>query len=414
MKPMGSLSRQIVRSMTLLALSVTLLMVVGSYIFYSLMLAISPESLSLNDQLMPTTMEWFWMVGTTLLALVIAVVLAIRLARRILVPLNSVAHSLRQIAEGELNARAETDDYSLGEAALLVRDFNTMAERLERMAQERAFWNAAIAHELRTPVTILRGRLQGLTEGVFEPDIGLFRNLLTQVEGLGRLIEDLRVVGLAESGHLELRWTRTRLSDEVTAVVSAFEPALQGDGFTLSLALEDQMVQCDPVRIRQALLALLENAQKHADPGRLCVRAGVDGGRAFLSVEDGGPGIDPQLAEQIFEAFQRGEQSRAGNSKGSGLGLAVVQAIAQAHGGQASCRPAPSGGALFELRWPAAGRISGLSSGGPSISGSSISGPSISGQPLGEQSIGEQSVSGQSINGQSINGQSVNGPSGTV
>nr|WP_236883944.1 HAMP domain-containing sensor histidine kinase [Dickeya fangzhongdai] len=270
----------------------------------------------------------------------------------------------------------------------------------------------------------MRGRLQGLTEGVFEPDIGLFRNLLTQVEGLGRLIEDLRVVGLAESGHLELRWTRTRLSDEVTAVVSAFEPALQGDGFTLSLALEDQMVQCDPVRIRQALLALLENAQKHADPGRLCVRAGVDGGRAFLSVEDGGPGIDPQLAEQIFEAFQRGEQSRAGNSKGSGLGLAVVQAIAQAHGGQASCRPAPSGGALFELRWPAAGRISGLSSGGPSISGPSTSGPStsgssISGQPLGEQSIGEpsnggQSVGEQSVSGQSINGQSVNGPSGTV
>ncbi|WP_245167326.1 sensor histidine kinase, partial [Dickeya fangzhongdai] len=168
-------------------------------------------------------------------------------------------------------------------------------------------------------------------------------------------------------------------------------------------------VQCDPVRIRQALLALLENAQKHADPGRLCVRAGVDGGRAFLSVEDGGPGIDPQLAEQIFEAFQRGEQSRAGNSKGSGLGLAVVQAIAQAHGGQASCCPAPSGGALFELRWPAAGRISGLSSGGPSTSGSSISGPLISGQPLGEQSIGEPSIGEQSVSGQSING-----PSGTV
>lgn len=76
-----------------------------------------------------------------------------------------------------------------------------------------------------------------MTEGVFEPDIGLFRNLLTQVEGLGRLIEDLRVVGLAESGHLELRWTQTRLSDEVMAVVSAFEPTLQHDGFTLALAL---------------------------------------------------------------------------------------------------------------------------------------------------------------------------------
>nr|WP_210423839.1 ATP-binding protein [Dickeya sp. CFBP 2040] len=346
--------------MTLLALSVTLVMVVGSYIFYAFMLTISPESLSPNDQWMPTTIEWFWMGGTTLLALMIASVLAVRLSRRILVPLNSVAHSLRQIAEGELNARAETDDYSLGEAALLVRDFNTMAERLERMAQERAFWNAAIAHELRTPVTILRGRLQGLTEGVFEPDIGLFRNLLTQVEGLGRLIEDLRVVGLAESGHLELRWASTHLSDEVNEVVNAFGPTLQSAGFSLSLALEDRVVQCDPVRIRQALLALLENAQKHATPGPLHIRTAVERGWAYLRVEDSGPGIDPQFAGLIFEAFQRGEQSRVDNSKSSGLGLAVVQAIAQAHGGQVSCGPAPSGGALFELRWPTAGRAVGL------------------------------------------------------
>ncbi|MEQ4513015.1 MAG: ATP-binding protein [Dickeya sp.] len=355
MKHSGSLSRQIIRSMILLALSVTLMMVVGSYLFYGLMLSVSPESLSPDNQWMPTTVEWFWMGGTSLLALLIAVVLAVRLARRILVPLNSVAHSLRQIAEGELKARAETDDYSLGEAALLVRDFNTMAERLERMEQERAFWNAAIAHELRTPVTILRGRLQGLTEGVFEPDIGLFRNLLTQVEGLGRLIEDLRVVGLAESGHLELRSMSTCLSDEVTAVVNAFGPVLQQAGFTLSLALDDHPVPCDPVRIRQAVLALLENAQKHAIPGPLAIQAGVDREQAFLRVEDSGPGIAPDFAGRIFEAFTRGEPSHPDNTKGSGLGLAVVQAIAQAHGGQASCYPAPSGGAVFELRWPIAG-----------------------------------------------------------
>ncbi|SLM62697.1 MULTISPECIES: ATP-binding protein [Dickeya] len=356
MKPLGSLSRQLVRSMTLLALSITLLMVVGSYLFYAFMLHISPESLSPSDQWMPTTMEWFWMAGTTLLALMIAVVQAIRLARRILVPLNSVAHSLRQIAGGELNARAQTDDYSLGEAAILVRDFNVMAERLERMAQERAFWNAAIAHELRTPVTILRGRLQGLAEGVFEPDTVLFRNLLTQVEGLGRLIEDLRVVGLAESGHLELRWQQTQLDVEVMAVVNAFGPTLEREGFSLALMLDAPPVCCDPVRIRQALLALLENAQKYAHPGSLAICASVDKGLVCLSVSDSGPGIDPAFADRIFNAFQRGNTPHSDpyrrHHKGSGLGLAVVQAIALAHGGQARCSPSATGGARFALHWP--------------------------------------------------------------
>ncbi|MGM3176102.1 ATP-binding protein [Dickeya lacustris] len=356
MTAMEGLSRQIMRSMVVLALSITLLMVVGSYLFYALMLYVSPESLSPSDQWLPTTIEWLWMAGTTLLALVIAVVKGIRLARRILVPVNSVAHSLRQIACGELNARAQTDDDSLGEAARLVHDFNVMAERLERMAQERAFWNAAIAHELRTPVTILRGRLQGLAEGVFKPDTVLFHNLLTQVEGLGRLIEDLRVVGLAESGHLELHWRQTQLDSEVMAVVSAFGPTLQRAGFHLELALDAHPVQCDPVRIRQALLALLENAQKYADPGLLVIRAEVDNAQARLSVSDSGPGIDPVLADKIFDAFQRGDTSQRSPAhqphKGSGLGLAVVQAIAQAHGGEARCSTASSGGAQFMLRWP--------------------------------------------------------------
>jgi two-component system sensor histidine kinase AdeS len=106
---------------------------------------------------------------------------------------------------GNLAARATSDEHAMGETAQLVDDFNQMAARLQDMAQHRAFWNAAIAHELRTPVTILRGRLQGITEGVFAPEQSQFQSLLTQVEGLGRLIEDLRTVALAESGHLPLQ-----------------------------------------------------------------------------------------------------------------------------------------------------------------------------------------------------------------
>lgn len=103
-----------------------------------------------------------------------------------------------------------------------MRDFNTMAEQLQSMTREREFWNAAIAHELRTPVAILRGRLQGLAEGVFPPERALFEGLLRQVEGLTHLIEDLRVLSLNDSGHLELQREAIRLADELAVVLEAF------------------------------------------------------------------------------------------------------------------------------------------------------------------------------------------------
>lgn len=345
------LSQQIVLSMSALVLVVILLSVLGSYVFYALWFANEPPP-DTSDWI-PTAPEWAWMGLTTLIALALAVFVAVNLARRILLPLTSVAESLRRVAQGELDARAVSEDRSLGEAALLVDDFNTMAERLQRMAQEQLFWNAAIAHELRTPVTILRGRLQGLVEGVFVPDAAQFRSLLAQVEGLSRLIEDLRVVGLADGGYLELHWREVELSAEIDAVVQLVAPVLQDAGFRMEFDLLAAHVRCDPQRIRQALLALLENARSHAEPGTLRIESRHSHGEYSLRVEDSGPGVPPELAEHIFDAFQRGGRSRSQGSGGSGLGLAVVRAIALAHGGQALCRPSLLGGSVFEIRWPA-------------------------------------------------------------
>ena len=157
---------------------------------------------------------------------------ATRFSRRIIQPLNSVTESVRRLAHGDLEARAHAGDRSLGETSALVEDFNSMAERLQRMTSEMVIWNAAIAHELRTPVTILRGRLQGLAEGVFEPDEALFRSLLAQVEGLSRLIEDLRVLSLADSGHLHLQLEEVDLAQVIGDLKGAVEPALTAAGFS--------------------------------------------------------------------------------------------------------------------------------------------------------------------------------------
>lgn len=337
--------------MVALALVTTLLALLGSYAFYTVWFLLYPNSFPGPDtpgSWLPTPLEWGWMALTVVVALGAAVLFALKLSKPIVRPLNAVAESLRQVAQGNLSVRAELDAQSRGEAAQLVHDFNAMAERLERMDHERRFWNAAIAHELRTPVTVLRGRLQGLTEGVFEPAPALFRSLLTQVEGLGRLIEDLRLLGLAENGRLELRQELTDLETEVTAVVRAIEPSLQEAGFAVSCHVDAQLVLCDPVRMRQALLALLENALCHAVPGPLRIEVRIREGYCHLLVEDCGPGVPESLADQIFEAFQRGET----HGHGSGLGLAVIQAIARAHGGGVICRPSMLGGTAFELCWP--------------------------------------------------------------
>lgn len=348
MKLVG-LSRQIALSMMAIALGAILLVVITSFAFYSLWEKYWPDDLP-SDSLVPTGPEWIWLIATTLTMLALAVFVAINLSRRILAPLNSVTDSIRRVAQGDLSARALADDHSLGEATQLAKDFNLLAEKLERITEEQAFWNAAIAHELRTPVTILRGRLQGLADGVFMPDEGQFRSLLGQVEGLNRLIEDLRVVSLAENGHLSLNIQQVDLAAEVQSVVDFMSEPLAKAGLYPVLDLQATTVHCDSTRVRQALLALLENARKHAVPGAIRITVRIDNGLCRLGVLDEGPGIPETFVPHVFTAFRRSPDAREG---GSGLGLAVVAAIAHAHCGQVSCHR-HHGGTAFEMTWPAA------------------------------------------------------------
>jgi signal transduction histidine kinase len=346
------LSRQIALSMAAISVGVTLLIVLTATGFYYVAFQYwAAHYTEHGNWLIPNGPEWVWLGLTTLAGLALAVTVAVRLARRILVPLNSVAEGIRRVAQGDLDARAIAGDRSLHEVALLADDFNALAAQLQRVTREQAFWNAAIAHELRTPVTILRGRLQGLAEGVFAPEPVQFRSLQTQVEGLARLIEDLRAVSLAESGHLDLQLQRTDLAADIQSVVALFAEPLREAGQHAVLELDPHATRCDPVRIRQALLALLENVRRHADPGTIRIRTQVADGVCRLSVDDEGPGVPPALAPHVFEAFRRADNVRSG---GSGLGLAVVAAIAHAHGGQTRCMPLGAG-TRFELSWPVDG-----------------------------------------------------------
>jgi len=346
------LNRQIVLSMSVLMVCSIVLSWIGSWIFFAIAFKIDPAMLSEPDDFSPTTAEWLWILAITIFGLVLALFFAVKLAARILTPINSVMDSVRRVAHGDLAARAVAGDRTLGETALLVDDFNSMAERLERSSRESQTWNAAIAHELRTPVTILRGTLQGVVDGVFKPEEVEFRALLSQVEGLGRLIEDLRTLSLADSGQMQLRLTWTDLVLEIEEVARLLGPELAAAGFALRLDLSGNPVRCDAARMRQVVLALLDNARRYAHAGQLLLSTRVHDGQYCLQLEDAGPGVPDELAPHVFEAFRRGDAARAELPAGSGLGLAVVEAIARAHGGSASCARGAAGGAVLTVKWP--------------------------------------------------------------
>jgi two-component system sensor histidine kinase AdeS len=345
-------SRQIALSMSAVTAIGVLIAFVGTFVFYGVYLTWFPPPPG-PPPLLPEAPDFILIAVFLLLGLTIAIIVALRLAARILAPLNSVAEGARRIAAGDLTARASPGDRSLGETAHLVDDFNAMAQRLEDSAKAVVAWNAAIAHELRTPLTILRGRLQGLTDGIFEPTDELFCNLMGQVEGLSRLVEDLRIVTLSDGRRLEMRFQSTDLEQEVEQAVEAMRPALEEAGFSLEVATQRLTLACDAVRLRQALLALLENARCHATPGVLKIQMHMEQTDIVLAIEDQGPGLPPDFAPHAFDTFARAEPSRSRKLGGSGLGLSVVRAIAEAHNGYARYEITPKGGSMFKMVLPA-------------------------------------------------------------
>jgi len=347
-RPSGGLGREIILSTIIATVTSVLLAIAGLYIFYGIIIRIAPNLLfPMTDEWLPRGFEWAMIAMLCVVAVGIAVFVATRLARRIVRPLVSVAQSARQIAVGDLKVRAEADDSAPSEATMLVHDFNQLADRLERASEAVTRWNATIAHELRTPVTILSGRLQGLADGVFKPEPALFRSLVSQVDALARLIEDLRTVSLLEGGRLEMRFQPVELAGEIEAVIRLMQPGLEAAGFTVASKLDRGICDVDTARIRQAMIALLENAKRHATPARIDVVLEIRTGTVRLCVVDQGPGLAPEFVAHAFEPFRR-YMEQGGSAKGSGLGLSVVRVIAEAHGGTARYSRV-NDGACFEM-----------------------------------------------------------------
>ncbi|CAN7695493.1 HAMP domain-containing protein [Ensifer sp. ENS07] len=276
------------------------------------------------------------------------------LARKISRPLEVLAQATQDLRTGDFAVRVGSFRKGAKEVATLVKTFDELAAELENMENRLRFNTMAVAHELRTPLTILQGNLQGMADGVFPLEPERVRQLLLQVEGLSALVEDLRTLSLAAGQKLVTQRQTVDLAVEATQVLGASNTLLGSVGMSVEVALEPVRVSGDSQRLRQALLALIENATRYAADGRVlrCEtgRRGAD--EAFIRMLDRGPGLPDDVSIHSIDLFWRGDASRSRATGGTGLGLSVVQAIAKAHGGRLEFSARAGGGAVITLVLP--------------------------------------------------------------
>lgn len=298
------------------------------------------------------------LVGSVLLAVALAAVLAIILARSISRPIREVASAADRVAAGDLSVRVPVSRPSASErdeTARLGRSFNVMADGLERLERQRRDMVADVAHELRTPLTVLRGRLEALEDGVIPFDQSEVTDMHAQVLVLARLVEDLRVLSLADSGKLTLDLRTVDLAELARSVVGAYQlHAVEKEISVVASGAEPVLVRADRERMLQVLGNLVDNAVRHTPAGgTVTVTSSLDGSAARVSVVDTGAGIPAAEREKLFDRFYRADESRTRAAGGSGLGLAIVKAIVDLHGGTVTINANEGAGTEVEVTLPA-------------------------------------------------------------
>lgn len=301
--------------------------------------------------------------GSVLLALAVAVVLALLLARAISRPIRTVATAADRVAAGDLSVRVPSTRQRAGgsdETARLGLSFNVMADGLERLERQRKDMVADVAHELRTPLTVLRGRLEALQDGVVPFDPAEVDDMMAQVLLLTRLVEDLRVLSLADSGQLTLDLRTVDLAELVRTAAAAQERRAADKGLGVVVtATEPVLVHGDRERLLQVLGNLLDNAVRHTPAGgTITLSARRAAGDAVIGVADTGPGVPESERERVFERFYRADGSRGRSGGGSGLGLSIVKAIVTLHGGTVAMEGAEGGGTEITVALPVTGTAS--------------------------------------------------------
>jgi signal transduction histidine kinase len=275
------------------------------------------------------------------------------LTRRILVPVQQLTAAAQRVSQGDLSYKIPTNGKD--EIGKLAQTFNSMTRELEEAEQQRQRLLADVAHELRTPLTNAQGYLEAIRDGLKVSDSSTIDAIYRQIIQLGRLVDDLRLLSLAESGHLDLRLEPQSVPELLHSVVEAFEPKAQSKGVQLSLDCPATLptIIADRARIAQVLGNLLENAIFHTPQGgSVHVSAELAHNDIIVNVRDTGEGVPEEAIPYLFDRLYRHDRSRSRTSGGSGLGLAIAKQLIAAHGGSIKVESKVGEGSRFYFSLP--------------------------------------------------------------
>jgi two-component system OmpR family sensor kinase/two-component system sensor histidine kinase BaeS len=325
-----------IRAGVILSLVLALSVIGGSTVFTWITRGLSDQTRTSPGQVM-------------IVALVVAWVIAFLAVARRSGPLGDLVSAAHRVADGDFDVRVAAHGPPI--LRKVSTAFNEMAERLARQERQRRELMADVAHELRTPLSVVQGRLEGIIDGVYPADRSQLEPLLDETRVLTRLVEDLRTLANAESGILTLDRERTDAGMLVRDAASAIADEAAKRGVTIAIDEEAGMAPADidPVRMRQVVVNLLANAVRHSGSGAT-VTVGVrsTNGALEVRVSDTGAGIAPGDLARIFDRFYKGP-----GSSGSGLGLTIARSLVRAHGGEITAESRVGAGTTMTIAVPA-------------------------------------------------------------
>lgn len=293
-----------------------------------------------------------WLAGG--IAAIVALFLGSILFFQIIAPVQKLTLAAQKIAAGDLQQRIPIQ--SQDEIGTLATAFNQMADSLARHEELRRNLIADIAHELRTPLTVIQGNLEAMLDSILPTNPQEIATLRDETALLARLVADLRLLSLAEAGQLKLERVKTDLAELVASAVELFRLQAQSNQIELVMDIAPNLpsIRVDADRIAQVIRNLFSNALRHTPAGgRVIVVCRMDEFQKILiMISDTGDGIPPEDLPYIFDRFYRADKSRSRTSGGSGMGLAIVKQLVEAHGGKVWVESQPTQGATFGLSLP--------------------------------------------------------------
>ena len=302
------------------------------------------------------SLVWLLGCGFSIFLPILAIVVGIGVYRGVATPIADIMDAADAVTAGELNVRVDEPKRGPPEFRRLAQSFNRMTEELERLEVQRQNLTADVAHELRTPLHIIQGNLEGILDGVYEPSQEQVQNLVDEIHLLTRLVNDLQTLSLVEAGELPLKYEKVNLAELIHDINTSFSGQMDAAGVKLIIETPagPLIIEADPERLDQIVSNLILNALRYTQSGgTITLKVEAADQCVRIIIKDNGEGIQPDDMPFIFDRFWKGDRSRSRvDGSGSGLGLAISRKLVESHGGQITVESELGLGTAFTIDLP--------------------------------------------------------------